>query len=468
MKISLKKFISYITLLIITFCILFLSREFISNYFAKVNLNELNINFNNKKLLIIAPHNDDESLGACMLIKKAIMEHGKVNVVFITNGDGFKKAAIINNLKIRIKPLDYIKFGYERQKESIKALGIVGVSQNDIIFLGYPDGGIDNLWMNNWDNKNPYTSPYTHCNKSPYSNCYNKSAIYCGEDLAKDIEEIIQDYKPDYIVFPHANDRHPDHWATYCFVKYALTDLKYNAKEILYLVHRGDWPAPLKKDTSINLIPPAKLINTGTIWYKLSLNNDEIELKEKIIHSYKTQIKALAPLMNAFIRKNELFGELDNKDMVTFENDDSKIIPNKNNKIIYDPTQDEIKLNISKSSDIKGVYAEISNQDNLHIFLETTRNINRYITYNFNIFFFNNEVKRLNISIYNNRMILKTKSKLSIVNTNGISFTKKGHLIHIVISKNIINEFKHIFINVNTSFKGEILDNTAWTMVDIK
>lgn len=234
-------------------------------------MNELNINFKDKKMLIIAPHNDDEALGTSILIKKALNNNTKVKVVLITNGDGFKKAAIINKFNIRLKPLDYIKFGYIRQKETIKALYNVGINESDIIFLGYPDGGIDNLWMDNWYKGKPYTSIYTHCNKSPYSNTFNKDSIYCGEDLSLDIENIIKDFNPDYVVFPHPNDRHPDHWATYCFVKYALTDLKYNGKELLYLVHRGDWPAPLKKDPSLRLVPPAKLINTGTVWYKLSL-----------------------------------------------------------------------------------------------------------------------------------------------------------------------------------------------------
>lgn len=176
---------------------------------------------------------------------------------------------------------------------------------------------------------------------------------------------------------------------------------------------------------------------------------------------------AIAPLMNAFIRKNELFGEINNKNMIAFEKNDDKIVPCKENKIIYDPIQDEIKLQMIKSSDIKAVYAEISTEHNLHIFLETSRNINRYIKYNFNILFFNDKVERLNLSISNNRMFVKIMSKESIEDNN-IIFTKKARIIHIVISKKIAKEFEHMFINVNTTLGDKILDNTAWTMVNMK
>lgn len=106
------------------------------------------------------------------------------------------------------------------------------------------------------------------------------------------------------MIYPHPNDRHPDHWATNSFVKYALTALKLTTvNEWLYLVHRGDWPTPMKKESNMYLVPPAKLIDIGTDWYSFDLSSDDIKEKQQAIHMYKTQTKVLGPLMNGFIRK---------------------------------------------------------------------------------------------------------------------------------------------------------------------
>ena len=41
------------------------------------------------RLMVFAPHPDDESLGAGGLIQRVLNSGGQVRVVFMTNGDGF-------------------------------------------------------------------------------------------------------------------------------------------------------------------------------------------------------------------------------------------------------------------------------------------------------------------------------------------------------------------------------------------
>ncbi len=42
-----------------------------------------------ERLLVVAPHPDDETLGAGGLIQRVLENHGQVRVVLITAGDGF-------------------------------------------------------------------------------------------------------------------------------------------------------------------------------------------------------------------------------------------------------------------------------------------------------------------------------------------------------------------------------------------
>lgn len=460
-----KKLLVYTVVLILLFVVVFFVGEFTDNYFVRLNMNLMPSTDSRTRLMVVAPHSDDEVLGAGMLIKKTIENGGKVLVILMTNGDGFKQAIEIDYANIHPQSKDYINFGYVRQKETINALKKLGLSENDVIFLGYPDGGLSNLWIRNWDERNTFYNLYTKTNKSPYYNSYTKSVLYDGQNVVRDLENIIKQYEPNYIIFPHPNDNHPDHWATNCFVKYALTDLNYKRNEFLYLVHRGDWPTPPRRDSSLYLVPPAKLMNNGTDWYTLDMNNKETELKDSAIHMYKSQIKVLSLLMDGFIRKNELFGQYPNKS-IKYRNKDDEIIPNSNNRVIIDPKQDMLKLKFNKDADIVNIYAEISKEGNLHIFLETDDEISKYIEYNFNMLLFDEKIKRIFVTLERDR--IKMLNKDQMIEENKIVTKKNRNIIQIIITKEIINKSKHIFINSTTSINGHLLDHTAWRMLDVE
>lgn len=457
LKLTLKITASFIVLAIA----LFFAREFISNIMLRVRLLGINPAGKKNRVLVVAPHCDDEALGSAEFIKKTLKNDGSVKVVLITNGDGFKSALQFDYLNIHPEPADYIRFGYERQKESLKALKILGLNEDNVIFLGYPDGGIAYLFHANWDKSNPYTSSDTAADKSPYSNSFTKGSLYCGENLESDIEKIISDYKPDYIIYPHPNDRHPDHMAVNAFVKYAITKLDYKPdKELLYLVHRGDWPTPLKRDTNMYLVPPAKLIGTGTKWHALDLNNDDISEKSEVIHCYKTQVKVLAPLMTAFERKNELFGKYSNITLYSAGRDDSSIAPETSNLVITNPKQDTLGLEIAKGANILEIHAEKSKQNNIHIFAVLDDEYDKFVQYNLDVIYFKGtETKRLNILFKNNK-ISETKQEEKIINKS------KGKTLHFIIPDDLNRVSSHVFINMNSSVGDRIMNRTAWRMMD--
>lgn len=84
----------------------------------------------NKRILIIVAHSDDESFGAGGLIKKLSLNKNKITAISFTNGIGSRSKNNINEIK-------------KRQKSSIEASKILGfkwLAQYD-----YPDNQLDKI-----------------------------------------------------------------------------------------------------------------------------------------------------------------------------------------------------------------------------------------------------------------------------------------------------------------------------------
>jgi hypothetical protein len=101
-------------------------------------------------LLVIAPHPDDEALGAGGAIYEALHRGMKVNVIYMTIGDGYKQA-------VEATPgapwdsAQLISYGRLRATEVQAAMAKLGLERNSIWFLGFPDQGLSGLWLNHWD-----------------------------------------------------------------------------------------------------------------------------------------------------------------------------------------------------------------------------------------------------------------------------------------------------------------------------
>ena len=132
------------------------------------------------RLLIIAPHPDDEVLALAGIIQEAVNLGKTVKVVIMSNGDGYRGAVVANYANSSPTPADYQRLGVERHEESLEALRLLGVPTENILFLGYPDGGLMRLWESNWDKSNPYKGR-TGQTFSPYFFSYEKNALNQGE-----------------------------------------------------------------------------------------------------------------------------------------------------------------------------------------------------------------------------------------------------------------------------------------------
>ena len=69
---SLNTLLTILTIFIILPISIAFSRGFIANYFIRMSLPSVILPENGSKVLIVAPHNDDESLGAALFIERSV------------------------------------------------------------------------------------------------------------------------------------------------------------------------------------------------------------------------------------------------------------------------------------------------------------------------------------------------------------------------------------------------------------
>jgi len=262
-------------------------------------------------VLVFAPHNDDEILGAGGLMQRYLESDASVKVVVMTNGDGQVRRPNF----LPFFRADFIKLGYRRQNETIEAMDYLGLSEDEVSFLGYPDRGLSPMWTKHWKSESPYFSRYTKTDHSPYDNSYTENAPYCGSSVVKDVKQLLLDYEPDVVFLPHPNDSHPDHWATNGFVLYGIEKLKSegyeqfeDTKMLNYLVHSVGFPWPRGQFLDASLKEPSNLNDLDTRWVKVPLRFRERLHKLRAISKYRTQNQLMRKYLVSFARANELFG----------------------------------------------------------------------------------------------------------------------------------------------------------------
>lgn len=291
------------------------------------------------RILVIAPHCDDETLGVGGYMAEAARVGAHVRVVLLTNGDGFPLAATRQYLKLFPSARNYMQMAYLRQGETRAALERLGLPRDTAAtFLGYPDGGLSPMWSANWSPNQPHQSPFTHQTRSPYTTSYHPQAPYCGASVVADLSAIMQEERPTEIFMPDPGDDHPDHWAAHCFATAALESIRTRADRDAahrhtrekspytwarrvevrdYLIHHGDWPVPQGLHEDARLVPPAALLHLDTRWKEVRLTASDRQRKYEAILCYRSQTAVMRRFLTSFVRQNELFGALPATELAT-------------------------------------------------------------------------------------------------------------------------------------------------------
>lgn len=170
--------------------------------------------FSDKKVLLVVPHEDDEYNIGSGIMEKYVDMGSQVKIIFVTNGDMYGGADI-------------------RIKESTACAGVVGIPEEDLLFLGYGDS---------WDSEeygHIYNAPGDALVTSAFgaTKTYGTDehpdyrtastgtgADYTRDNIKTDIRTIIEDYRPD-VIYAIDLDEHWDHRAVSLLFEEVIGDM---------------------------------------------------------------------------------------------------------------------------------------------------------------------------------------------------------------------------------------------------
>ncbi len=417
------------------------------------------------RLLIFAPHCDDETLGTGGLILAARRQGIQVKVVILTNGDGFFFATIRDFKKVYPRPTDYIRLGKMRQQESLAALSLLGINSSDVIFLSYPDRGTPALWNTDWSPQKPYRSPYSGDTQSPYPLTYDPKAVYAGQDLLGDITSILDSYQPEMIVYPHPADVHPDHWGLSVFVRLALelkshADPSFRPAQYTYLVHRPDYPDVKGLRPGEPLTPPEAIYASSPKWFRLDMPKEDTALKGEAVLKYTSQLTLLRTLMESFVRSNELFASAQDVPLPALAQgqpdrpstwmsaEEQAIKP-----VQLDPVGDFITRSAVPASDLVAEYAARDSKGNLHFCVQARQATLPEFTYS------------LRLKALTSKGIIFYDAHTAAARSPWHPATRTGPYVCASVSLSELGNPWAVYMGANVVGGGRIVDEVAWQMV---
>ncbi len=209
-----------------------------------------------KKILFIGPHPDDETIAAGGFLFKAARQGCDIFIILISGGEKWGPKDI-------------------RLKEFYQSCKTLKIKTNNIIFLNFPD---------------------------KYSkNAANRVKIF------RAIKKFTHEITPNMIIYPSELDLDKDHKTLGQLL------LQLQTKETLflsYLIHYVAFPKPYRFRPNDFLIPPLKLFKNNK-WVSFTLSPEELEKKHEAMLNYRTQLSVpgLKSLLLSFIRRNEIFIE---------------------------------------------------------------------------------------------------------------------------------------------------------------
>ena len=158
------------------------------------------------RVLVFAPHPDDETLATGELIQAALAIGACVRVVFATDGDNNAWPQRWLERRWRIGPVERARWGKRRRREALAALSVLGVKASSARFLGWPDQGLTQSLMRD-------------------------------DGAIEVLSEEISTFLPTHVAMPVLADRHPDHSALRVMLDLALLRTAIVTMRLGYGVH---------------------------------------------------------------------------------------------------------------------------------------------------------------------------------------------------------------------------------------
>jgi LmbE family N-acetylglucosaminyl deacetylase len=175
---------------------------------------------------------------------QALEREQRVGVVVITAGDAHEKAAaaVAGKEPDKLAPEDFLNLAAMRQRHSQYGMERIGVPAENLIFLGYPDGALDRIYLQ--EGGGPIQQRFTHKSETYgsvvrdyHSQVHGEPATYTKAAVMADIVEIIKSCQPKEIYVTNDVDTHADHRAAGWFVRDAAQAAGYRGALLTYVVH---------------------------------------------------------------------------------------------------------------------------------------------------------------------------------------------------------------------------------------
>jgi LmbE family N-acetylglucosaminyl deacetylase len=158
------------------------------------------------RLLVMAPHPDDETLATGESILAAREAGAAVRVVFATDGDNNPWPQRWIEKRWHVDGEARARWAQRRRAEAVSALAELGVESGHARFLGWPDQGLTDCLMR--------------------------------DDMAERILAAeIGAFAPTHVALPGVADRHPDHGALAVLTELALVRAGSGCVRMEYVVH---------------------------------------------------------------------------------------------------------------------------------------------------------------------------------------------------------------------------------------
>jgi LmbE family N-acetylglucosaminyl deacetylase len=256
------------------------------------------------RLLIVAPHPDDETLCCAGVMQRVRQAGGQVSVVWLTSGDAARMTLLLIEHTLFADAGKARALGTRRMAEARAATTLLGVPAAQQLFLGYPDGGLEQL-LGCYRSRS-YTSRTTGAAAVPYADTLGPGHPYTGESLQADFTAALRQLAPTLILAPSPLDAHPDHRAAGRLAAAVTAQLGARVSLRYWIVHGGEgWPSPRGLNPGIPLTLPPLGRALGPVPFMVSPAEEDLKLAA--LQAYGTQMQVLGPFLLAFVRTTELF-----------------------------------------------------------------------------------------------------------------------------------------------------------------
>ena len=422
------------------------------------------------RILVLAPHPDDEVLGAGGILQRAQAMKIPVQVVFFTYGDSNEWSFLLYRKHLVIMPGAVQKMGLIRRDEAFAASSILGVKSTSMIFLGYPDFGTMNIWYSHWNDRPPLRSLLTRVTKIPYQGALRPGALYKGEEIIRDLRSIIHGFKPTKVFVSHPADHNGDHLSLYLYTRVALWDegIKNQAAIFPYLIHYMGWPKPKGYHPDQTLKPPENLKHV-IAWQQFRLTTEEFELKKAALQAHKSQYASTPKYLLSFVKSNELFGDFPTVRL--HPNEDSSVFSMKKKFVSRAELTDE--LNDREKTAFVGVEWKFVRWegDHLIVSIELSKPLAQDVEASIYIFGYNKTMsfpQMPKISVRLGVLSYTVYDQAKRIDQGAVSVKRSPNEITITVPLKLLGNPDRILTSARTYLGNVPLDSASWMAVELE